>query len=91
MKSMTYLLAKHLRQYPWLRSPANRVILVIGIILVLVCVLFVTGSIRESSAIAKCKAEGGIPIYKTASRKLPEDWQGNGQNQEYKTFVRCSK
>jgi hypothetical protein len=77
------------RQYPWLQSPANRVILVIAILLVSSIALLAIASHRENAAIAECKAKRGTPIFVTRVREIPVDLEGESETQEYKVFDRC--
>jgi hypothetical protein len=82
------LYRKLVRQYPWLQSQGNRVLLVLAIITVSAIILAAIGSYRENTAIADCKTRGGTPIFAKRNMEIP-DGQGSAIKQQYMVFDRC--
>ncbi|MBW4621057.1 MAG: hypothetical protein KME17_17085 [Cyanosarcina radialis HA8281-LM2] len=88
-KQMFRLYRELIREYPWLQSSANRVIMVTAMLLVSGIVVLAITSYRENTAIAQCKAKGGTPIFVTRVREIPTDLQGDSITQEHREFDRC--
>lgn len=73
-----------------LKTPGDRAITVILLILLAIVGLYAVGAYRDHQAIADCQAQGGIPLYKKAYREMPQDSTGaNTTRQEYEVFDRC--
>jgi hypothetical protein len=74
-----------------LRSPSNRVLLVLGLIIVLSLVSLAIGSAREDAQVRACQERGGTPIYRTKVEYVPADIQGRESvRRDYQVFDRCN-
>jgi hypothetical protein len=74
-----------------LRSPSNRIIIALALIIVSSLVGLAIGSDRENAEIRACQERGGNPIYRKKVEKIPADIRGDESvEREYKVFDRCN-
>jgi hypothetical protein len=83
------LLSRKILQHPWLKTPGNLAIMVVGLLFAITLILNVIAGNRVSTAISACKSQGGTPIYRKHIQKIPTDSQGGTVNQEYSAFDYC--
>lgn len=84
-------LFRKMMQLKILRSPSNRVLIALVLILVLSLVGLSIATDRENAEIRACQARGGTPVYRTKVEKIPADLQGNESvEREYKVLERCN-
>jgi hypothetical protein len=74
-----------------LRSPSNRILIALALIIVLSLIGLAIGGDRENAEVRACRERGGTPVYGTKVEKIPADLQGNESvERKYQVFDRCS-
>lgn len=74
-----------------LRSPSNRILIALALIIVLSLVGLAIGGDRENAKIRVCQERGGTPVYRKKVEKIPADIRGDESvEREYKVFDRCN-
>jgi hypothetical protein len=87
---MSNNLSKKLLQLPWLKTPGDRAVTGIVMVLLTILALYAMGAYRDHVVISECQAHGGIPIYEKAYREMPTDLTGGSTvRQEYMVYDRC--
>ncbi len=90
MASPLYYLSNKLKQLPLIKTPADRIFTIIGLILSLIVVFYAIGAYRDHVAISTCKAQGGTPIFRTVIGETIVDANGHaGKAPDYQEFDRC--
>jgi hypothetical protein len=89
MANPIYRISKKLKQHPWLKTPADRIVVVTGLLIGLIVIMLMIGDYRTQAISSDCIAKGGTLVYKKQFERLVSQTGLISNGQEYQTIDHC--